>query len=163
MAKYNIGNVTVEDFSEKVFDSIEKNLYRGVEAAISLYKVELQKEISEWGSLPMGGNKRLRVYHSNVDNPPLRQTSNLYNSIATDIKFKRRDNICGTVFTDVPYAPVLEQGGSCQIDQELKNHTTFRLINPFSNAGAEISKRPAWHKKWISLLNKMISLIANGG
>lgn len=111
--------------------------------SINYWYVILRQKLSKWGSIPFYSNLRQRIVHSRTGEPPRRQTGNLYESIQTELD---PETLSGRVFTDVPYAPMLELGGfSFSFPQFLKKYTRIRLVNPIRHS-LVIGPRPAWRQ-----------------
>jgi hypothetical protein len=156
----------------RVKRDIKLKLHLGVRNAVQHFYDELQKTLSKWGSIPFMGNYRIRVNHSSPGQPPLRQTSNLYNSIRPDISpvtdvlyvgggsLVGGEEITGEISTDVDYAPTLELGGSLNAGG-YKRHTTIRLANPVQG-DISIAPRPAWIPTFLKSAPKMVNLIRRG-
>ena len=136
--------------SQQLMTSLRINL-RTIGIALSS---AIKKKISVWGSTPLGGIWRFRDQHSDPGQPPLQQTGELHNSI---IDLYRHTNVQLTaeVSSDVAYADELELGGTSQVNQFNKVHTSFRLVNPLTHPFT-IAPRPAWLPVFKSLLNWMI-------
>ena len=106
------------------------------------------------------GNMRRRLVHSSGGTPPRRQTGNLYESIRWNVDFKgpTLGNFEGTIWTDVPYAPELEYGGTSQNYLQVnKKYTRERLINPIPKWAYYIAPRPAWSIAFFKAYNQMLS------
>jgi hypothetical protein len=120
------------------------------------------------------GNYRITVTNSSPGQPPLRQTSNLFNSLKPDISpvtdviygsaaagnLSGGEEITGEISTDVPYAADLELGGGTNYGT-YKPHTTIRLANPV-RGDLSISPRPAWIPTFLKSVPKMINHIKRG-
>jgi phage gpG-like protein len=146
---------------EEVKRNIRHKINNGTVKATRFLLSKIKAKINEWGSDYITSTKRKRVRHSAAGQPPLKQTGNLEKSF--DLKYEMGTDgyIVGSVISDVPYAATLEKGGSSQIDQSQKTHTSVRLVNPLKKVigiAARPFARPTLHEN----KDKLIKIIMKG-
>lgn len=182
---------------KKVISDVVKGMGEGLE----LYKNSLKSRINHWGSVPagptviettrstnergatiaqlsaqvpVGGDVRLMIATSFPNFPPLKQTSNLYNSIRrTVVKTINRRRVMlgfpnktafdfplleGRVQTDVPYAKALEEGGTSSSDPD-KPYTGITLIGIDTSKIRNIAARPAWVPTFLVEKGNMVEAV----
>lgn len=150
------------DFNYKLWPSIKQRIFQNADEAMRIYIAAVKRKISIWGSIPVlaGRFVRKRVKHSRPGQPPLRQTSNLYNSIqiysdSDDfVNFNPKTNVFKVRgYTDVEYAMTLEQGGIAVNDYgQRKKHSSIHIINPLKRPVYFIAPRPVWLPVWNTYL-----------
>jgi hypothetical protein len=138
----------------------------GVEKAAKLYASRLWRELTKvQGSRPIGPGLRLRFKHSSPGEPPYTQTFNLARSIKVSSNVTNKGAVRKTltrfkarISTSVPYAPILEYGGSGNFPQRGKKHTPWRLINPLKGSPF-ILPRPVWYPVFVNNQAEMERII----
>lgn len=140
-------------------DDILKKWRSGANSGIFLACRYLQRKIKaamkEWGSIPISGNLRRRIVHSNPGQPPLRQTDEYRKSI--QISTNRAKQL-GIVYSDDPKASTLELGGSFRGDQNKNKHSNIRLVNPIKKL-LNIAARPVFGPIFKQEYRKMVDII----
>ena len=163
-AGFNI-TINLQWNGSTVHSNMRTVLITGIKQAVTIYKTDLIRTLSrKWGSIPLGGTKRLRLWHSKPGQPPFIQTKNLVNSIKTAIYQKGNGwdmKLVGEIFTLVPYAQTLEYGGiSARLAKKVYTH--LRLINPI-NKLIRIAARPAWRPTFRrNVIRMFIALTKHG-
>ena len=151
---------------------LQQRLQNGLRQAGFMYRDEVKRRISRWGSISIvGGILRLRLVHSRPGEPPRKQTENLYNSIKASEsavpnfsaaqKFRLPDiEQAAVVSTDVPYAKILEEGGLSILGAPTP-YTSWQLINPIMKV-IRILPRPVWRPVLAYMQRRMLNRIYKG-
>lgn len=133
----------------------------GVKRATKIYYNAIKSVLGRtWGSISIGGNRRLRLWHSKPGMPPHKQTENLVNSVNHNFNISGKGwnlKAVGEIYTNVPYAQTLEYGGvSARLARKV--YTQWRLVNPI-NKIIRIAPRPAWRPTFRRVVSRMFRAI----
>lgn len=150
----NGAHINVGWNGEPIIKKLKSGLGSGLYFAAQHLQRKIKKDISEWGSDPVGPGLRFRERHSAPYDPPLRQTGELYESIQVE---SSRANLTAMVYSDDPKAPTLEFGG--RYLTLFHKRAKWRLINPFKHI-IDIAPRPFLGPVFEREQSKVVEIIA---
>lgn len=153
--------VRLDWYGEQRKKEIRFRVNNGVVKATKFLYHRIRAKVNEWGSEFIVSVKRKRVRHSSPGQPPFKQTGNFYKAFGFKFGWGTDGYIIGMVTNDAPYAATLEKGGSLQVDQADKRHTSVRLVNPIKKV-LSIAARPFARPTLMENKDKLIKIIMKG-
>lgn len=134
--------------------TIRMELADRLKTAAIIYQNQLKMALRVRGSIDIGSGFVVAISRSSPGQPPFWQTGNLHESIEYNVD---RVNLSAYIHTDVPYAPVLELGGTFD-DPNPPQHVNKVVLN--RPRGKYIAPRPVWLPTLLNLLNQIVRTLA---